>query len=303
MTSQQIITFLEIASCLNYREASEKLYITQPAATKQIHTLEKELGFLLFIRNKRNVALTPAGEVFLQFARRIKSDFDSTIRVCSQLQLSNTIEIVCEISIRSQITNEAMARFIRKYPNIGIRFEYCDTSDIVNAIINKSYDIFICHIDRLVNDVPDLNVTKLEQKHFGFLAKKGYMGVTEQPDSPSVYNGCEFFDPIARDLTAEGRSKYSRLPIEARIEKVHELGLIPGKFSSKNNWQSVIATVEMGLGVTLVDEDIWLEKPDNFFWVKNSKKSDVNALWYLYNSKPELKHFLEILEEVKEEML
>lgn len=61
MNSMQISCFLEVARYLNYNKAAEVLYTTQPVVSYQIKSLEKELKVQLFIRNNRNVTLTPAG--------------------------------------------------------------------------------------------------------------------------------------------------------------------------------------------------------------------------------------------------
>lgn len=67
----QLRTFCEIAETLNFTKASEKLNLTQSAVSHQIKALEEELGVSLFIRAKRGVLLTDAGESALLHAKRI----------------------------------------------------------------------------------------------------------------------------------------------------------------------------------------------------------------------------------------
>lgn len=62
MTEQQLIYFTAIVSTGSYSEAALELDISQSAISKQIHSLEDELGIKLFDRTKRKVALTTAGE-------------------------------------------------------------------------------------------------------------------------------------------------------------------------------------------------------------------------------------------------
>src|SRR6185369_7616761 len=57
----------------NFRAASDRLHIAQPALSAQIKTLEEELGVTLFERTTRKVELTAAGRVFLEEARRVIS--------------------------------------------------------------------------------------------------------------------------------------------------------------------------------------------------------------------------------------
>ena len=61
MNSTQIKCFLALSETLNFTKAASRLYLTQPALSRQIVTLEQELNTLLFIRDSKNVSLTPAG--------------------------------------------------------------------------------------------------------------------------------------------------------------------------------------------------------------------------------------------------
>lgn len=67
----QLRTFKTVAETLNFTKASEKLHLTQSAISHQIKALEEEFGVPLFIRAKRGVILTEAGEVALEHAEII----------------------------------------------------------------------------------------------------------------------------------------------------------------------------------------------------------------------------------------
>lgn len=71
MTIFQLQCFITTAEYRNFSKAAERLYVSQPAITKAIRTLEDELHFPLFNRNSRSVVLTKAGESFLSDSRRI----------------------------------------------------------------------------------------------------------------------------------------------------------------------------------------------------------------------------------------
>jgi DNA-binding transcriptional LysR family regulator len=73
--------FRMVATELHFGRAAEKLHIAQPPLSKQIQQLEIELGFELFARTKRSVALTPAGEVFLVEVESIFKNLDRAIDI------------------------------------------------------------------------------------------------------------------------------------------------------------------------------------------------------------------------------
>ncbi len=69
MEFRQLSYFLAAASTQNFRQAAELSLVTQPALSRQIAALEKELGTPLFKRIKQHVELTPAGHAFAAYAK------------------------------------------------------------------------------------------------------------------------------------------------------------------------------------------------------------------------------------------
>lgn len=63
--------FVAVAERLHFGQAALALHITQPALSRQIQQLERDVGVDLFVRSSRDVALTPAGEQFLRHSRQL----------------------------------------------------------------------------------------------------------------------------------------------------------------------------------------------------------------------------------------
>ena len=93
--------FLEVANCKSFLEASNKLFITQPAVSRSVSNLEQELGVALFYRANKGINLTPAGEVLLQYLNECKNLLDSCDRVLESMNDSENGEIV--IGVQSHI--------------------------------------------------------------------------------------------------------------------------------------------------------------------------------------------------------
>lgn len=95
MNTREMQSIIELSKSLSFRETAERLFISQPALSYQINTIESEIGFRIFERSGKAVALTPAGRVFvkdvenvyrqLQFAiergQNFSSHYEKEIRI------------------------------------------------------------------------------------------------------------------------------------------------------------------------------------------------------------------------------
>src|ERR1700682_2707143 len=85
MKFRRIEYFVAAAEELNFTHAADRLHVSQPPFSKQIHELEDELGIELFQRQRKGVALTPAGKSFLIDARQILEDCEASIRKAQRI--------------------------------------------------------------------------------------------------------------------------------------------------------------------------------------------------------------------------
>jgi DNA-binding transcriptional LysR family regulator len=121
--------FRMVATELHFGRAAEKLHIAQPPLSKQIQQLEIELGFDLFSRTKRSVALTPAGEVFLVEVEGIFKNLDRAIdigRKTSRGELGQ-ISIGFVGSATYNILPLMLQKFRDRYPYVQIELHELTT--------------------------------------------------------------------------------------------------------------------------------------------------------------------------------
>ena len=76
LETQELASFAVLAEQLHFGRAAARLHISQPALSKRIRSLEEKIGGPLLVRNRRGVALTPAGTLFYKEARRIIHDLE-----------------------------------------------------------------------------------------------------------------------------------------------------------------------------------------------------------------------------------
>ena len=76
MTISQLRYVLQVAGSSSMREASTKLFISQPALSSGIHDLEEELGIRIFERTNKGISLTDEGREFITHAKRAVSQYE-----------------------------------------------------------------------------------------------------------------------------------------------------------------------------------------------------------------------------------
>jgi len=76
MNISQLKYVLEIATSSSIREASTKLFISQPALSSSVKELEEELGIQIFERNNKGISLTDAGREFLTYAKKVLGQYE-----------------------------------------------------------------------------------------------------------------------------------------------------------------------------------------------------------------------------------
>ena len=146
MTPTQMEYFLTAAQCLNFTEAAKKLFVTQPALSRQIAAVEEKLGFQLFERGGKNLKLTPAGEVLLE---EIPVHIKQYNRIIEKARAKNhgfsgTLHIgMLEGNILADPFSRAFHDFAEIYPHIQIVLESFSYTELIKGINDKNLDIIV----------------------------------------------------------------------------------------------------------------------------------------------------------------
>ena len=144
MELSQLRTFRVVAETLNFTRAAERLGLTQSAVSHQIKSLETELGEPLFIRAKRGVKLSPAGQAALEHAIRLLDEAEALRERVSGGEHSPAGRVRAAAATQAIVHLFAplFEAFMRAQPRIDVSFRTtASTDETVADILNGAADV------------------------------------------------------------------------------------------------------------------------------------------------------------------
>lgn len=115
--------FVAVAEELHFTRAAERLFISQPALSKQVRALERQLGADLFVRGRQDVALTAVGEALLPRARRVLAEWDEAWQAAERAKSKQRATLAVGISTspaRGGMLPAIRARFTERHPDASV---------------------------------------------------------------------------------------------------------------------------------------------------------------------------------------
>ena len=136
-------TLIEVARLGSVSEAGKKLYLTQPAVTKQIQALEEIYEKKLFIRTTRGLRLTEEGKTLLVYAREMLKLLDKSFVSVKEEgeRISGMLKIATELTLGVYILPKIMRFFTAVYPQIKIE-AFLDNNEIITSSVKQGESNF-----------------------------------------------------------------------------------------------------------------------------------------------------------------
>lgn len=137
MELRQIKYFIEVAKREHVTEAANALHVAQSAVSRALANLEMELGMDLFIREGRNVRLTPIGRIFLehmQQAVKVIADASQIIEEYTDPE-RGTVNVGFPSSLATYILPTAISAFRKEYPNVKFQLHQGSYRYLKEAVV------------------------------------------------------------------------------------------------------------------------------------------------------------------------
>jgi len=146
---RQLQSFLTVVELQSFSKAARKLYMSQPAISLQIKTLEQQLGVVLLERSDRNIVLTPGGEVVLREAREIMDAYRRLEEGIEEIKgrKAGSVVIAASTVPGEYLLPGVIGGFQNAFPGIGVTMRICDTGRAVNLLLSRAADVGIVGAD------------------------------------------------------------------------------------------------------------------------------------------------------------
>jgi len=241
MDTRALKNFITLAETLHFTKTSEKVFIAQPALSRQIKQLERSIGAQLFKRDKRNVSLTKAGAYFKEVAQQTVDQLDYAVKRTKQIHLGEAGEV--KIGYTHSIVQTILPRIVKeirtKFPGVKTVLREMNNTDQYKDLAEGRLDIgFATNIiapENIKSKVffEDVFVVVLPKTHH--LLKEKKFDLSALANEPFIL--AHKIDGSAYVYT---------------VESIYlDAGFFPNVVHNTASVSSALKLVEAGLGVTI----------------------------------------------------
>lgn len=295
MTISQIKTFLTVAECMSFTEAASTLNLTQSAVSRQMATLEDEIGAKIFDRKNNYFRLTYAGRKLRDGFRQVVDGLDNVI---SEVQkIDRGIEGELRIGVLSdQSMDQVMTRALRRLSaegNVDLVVTRLNFKGLYQSLVNGSIDVVntIIHYDHFY---PECEKLIYVREPMMLAVRKDLI---EPPEAPLTLEQLDAF-------TEKVPIKAPALDSYVESQRV-ELGMQFQRARTYNqltDFESIIPLTSVGLCATIINRShmLSINQDIGMYPLAEDDAMDKGLMWIPDNPNPVIGKFIALVKEEAE---
>ena len=143
MQIESLKVFCDLAETESFTKAAQINEVTQSAVSQTISTLERQFKSLLIERSKKNFRLTPEGQVFYEYSKRILQSFDALHSRLQELEgvISGNIRVATIYTIGLHVLPPYLKRFLKEFPSVNVHVEYRRPNQVYEDVLGNVVDL------------------------------------------------------------------------------------------------------------------------------------------------------------------
>jgi len=281
MNHLQIAHFLAVAKYGSFSEASRRLFVAQSAISKQIISLETNLGMKLFVRGRRKIELTQAGEVLYRELQKYNDWLEQVINMARLVDQGKTG--LLNIGIQHGLDLQAdqlkhFSGFSNEYPGFQITVRRVSLQDQIQELYLGTIDLLVTFAF-LIPNVRDLACKSLgREKDYLVVSSSHPLGKMKKI-TPKCFEDYTF-------LTIE--PGISRLAYINSVNYLKSVGITPTKVIHVPSIEDIMLAIEFGLGYGVSCRASRLHDEDSTVFIDIGKGRSAQGVEIVIAYKPDI---------------
>ncbi len=290
MSIQRLPVFLSAAEHLNFTKAAEEHCISQTAVSQQIKLLEQDIGFPLFIREKRGVQLTPAGRAFYMQCKKLMTQYHNAVSEGKKIAAGQESDLRVGYAGAYELwtISSTMRQYTAQRPEADVQFVLGTNQTLISQLANGQLDMAVLSGFGLeLGNWLDSKVT-LKDPCLLMISKEDPLAKQAEIDPADLKGYPIMFNKIQDTVSSEAQiaSMYSHMGLSENkrvyIDDIYSLSLL----------------VSMGMGVIVAPSSLlhWGIEGVAFRPIKGFQNSAKTLLVYpKQTTSPGVQEFLRLL--------
>lgn len=252
MNLEQLRSFVEVAQLGNFTRAAEQLHLAQPSLSRQIASLERDLGAELFHRARGGSTLTVAGESLLPLARRMLADAESVRRELAELAglQRGRVRLGATPTLSISLVAEVLGAFHAAHPAIELHLSEQGSRRLLDELAGGELDLALITASDATS-AERFTVTPLLVEELVLISSVSLPPVAKRSTIPLA-------DVAALPQIMFSSTYDLRTTTDAAFQAA---GLTPDVVLEGAEMDAVLRFVERGLGVAIVPAMVLIDRP------------------------------------------
>ncbi|MBV9214692.1 MAG: LysR family transcriptional regulator [Acidobacteria bacterium] len=292
MHIETLKVYCDLVDLESFSLAAERNFITQSAVSQQIRTLEDKFKRRLLerIRGRREVKLTPAGEVFYRESKHVLEAYEHLHESLRGVvgKIGGTVKVATVYSVGLHELPAKVREFMTKFPAAKIDLEYVRSTRVVRDVLNGSVELGIL---ALPEPKRGLTITHMPDNRLVLIAPPDHKYASRSKVKVTDLDGQDFVH-FERDV-----------PTRKAMDKIFKANNVEvKKIAEFDNIETIKRAVEVGFGLAIVPEPAVAEakKAGTLAVIPLAEKYWVRSVGVIHRSDHSLslaaKKFLQLLE-------
>lgn len=283
--------FCDLVDLESFSLAAERNFVTQSAVSQQIRALEEKFSRRLLerIRGRRDVNLTPAGEVFYRESRNVLAAYDVLQESLRGVvgKIGGTVKVSTVYSVGLHELPSKVREFMTKFPSAKIDLEYSRTTRVVRDVLNGTVELGVLAFPESKRG---LTIVPMPDNRLVLITPPDHKFAGRAKVKVGELNGQDFVH-FERDV-----------PTRKAMDRIFKSnGVEVNKIAEFDNIETIKRAVEVGFGLAIVPEPAVAEavKAGTLAVVPLAEKYWIRSVGVIHRSDKELslaaRKFIEVL--------